>query len=281
MTQFSTSWSPQVTTFDRPYYFQQVSNVGQWQELEQKNFKQTSGFNFRKEDKNLEDVPTWISVSSSENWESGVPLDGKAPLKNVEVKVEDPEGEKNEDGLTFQNNIRLPEIVHKGINIEEELTKQNLYKTELCKSWIESGTCRYGDKCQFAHGPEELRPIYRHPKYKTEVCKTFHNYGTCPYGKRCRFVHHSPNENFPLKELKKKGKKKSKAPKDKENVENLLENETIQKKSEPELKLKKIENELKKNETTLKNVSEIESDNNGIKKNGSSLPFFQKLHKKT
>ncbi|CAI7904000.1 unnamed protein product [Closterium sp. NIES-53] len=44
-----------------------------------------------------------------------------------------------------------------------------LYKTELCRSWEETGACRYGGKCQFAHGREELRAVARHPKYKTEV----------------------------------------------------------------------------------------------------------------
>ncbi|KAJ7548017.1 hypothetical protein O6H91_08G113700 [Diphasiastrum complanatum] len=65
----------------------------------------------------------------------------------------------------------------------------NLYKTELCRSWEEAGSCRYGSKCQFAHGKEDLRPISRHPKYKTEICRTFTTNGTCPYGMRCRFIH--------------------------------------------------------------------------------------------
>lgn len=73
--------------------------------------------------------------------------------------------------------------------IEDELTQQSLYKTELCRSWTETGACRYGNKCQFAHGKDELRNIMRHPKYKTEICKTFHTQGTCPYGTRCRFIH--------------------------------------------------------------------------------------------
>jgi len=73
--------------------------------------------------------------------------------------------------------------------IEEELSKQNLYKTELCRSFQDTGLCRYGHKCQFAHGEHELRPILRHPKYKTEICKTFSNTGNCPYGARCRFLH--------------------------------------------------------------------------------------------
>ena len=42
--------------------------------------------------------------------------------------------------------------------------KLGLYKTELCRSWEEKGSCRYGAKCQFAHGEEELRKVQRHPK---------------------------------------------------------------------------------------------------------------------
>jgi Zinc finger C-x8-C-x5-C-x3-H type (and similar) len=44
--------------------------------------------------------------------------------------------------------------------------KLGLYKTELCRSWEEKGTCRYGNKCQFAHGEDELRKVPRHPKVK-------------------------------------------------------------------------------------------------------------------
>lgn len=68
------------------------------------------------------------------------------------------------------------------------------YKTELCRSFTESGLCKYGGKCQFAHGPEELRDLNRHPKYKTELCRTFHTIGFCPYGIRCHFVHNNEEE---------------------------------------------------------------------------------------
>ncbi|KAJ1566871.1 mRNA decay activator protein zfp36, partial [Cladochytrium tenue] len=40
------------------------------------------------------------------------------------------------------------------------------HKTEMCKLWEETRSCRYGDRCQFAHSPEELRPVARHPKWK-------------------------------------------------------------------------------------------------------------------
>ncbi|XP_007537325.1 mRNA decay activator protein ZFP36L2 [Erinaceus europaeus] len=65
------------------------------------------------------------------------------------------------------------------------------YKTELCRPFEESGVCKYGDKCQFAHGGHELRSLARHPKYKTELCRTFHTAGFCPYGPRCHFIHNA------------------------------------------------------------------------------------------
>ncbi|KAI1893366.1 hypothetical protein AGOR_G00123000 [Albula goreensis] len=71
------------------------------------------------------------------------------------------------------------------------------YKTELCRTYEESGTCKYGAKCQFAHGMEELRGLSRHPKYKTERCRTFHTIGFCPYGARCHFIHNADEQHAP------------------------------------------------------------------------------------
>lgn len=71
----------------------------------------------------------------------------------------------------------------------QPMVSTNRYKTELCRGFQETGTCKYGSKCQFAHGEAELRGLYRHPKYKTEPCRTFYNFGYCPYGSRCHFIH--------------------------------------------------------------------------------------------
>ena len=71
------------------------------------------------------------------------------------------------------------------------------YKTELCRTYEESGTCKYGSKCQFAHGMHELRNLSRHPKYKTELCRTFHTIGFCPYGPRCHFIHNAEERRGP------------------------------------------------------------------------------------
>ncbi|KAI3390150.1 hypothetical protein SNEBB_001823 [Seison nebaliae] len=83
-----------------------------------------------------------------------------------------------ENGITRLTNYTPPP----NINI-------NRYKTELCRPFEEKGVCRYGTKCQFAHGKHELRDLDRHPKYKTERCKTYHTKGFCPYGRRCHFLH--------------------------------------------------------------------------------------------
>ncbi|XP_064181789.1 cysteine three histidine 1 [Anguilla rostrata] len=72
------------------------------------------------------------------------------------------------------------------------------YKTELCSRYTELGSCKYAERCQFAHGLRDLRVPSRHPKYKTEPCRAFHAGGYCAYGARCLFVH-GPKEQRPAR----------------------------------------------------------------------------------
>ncbi|CAF0971998.1 unnamed protein product [Adineta steineri] len=80
-------------------------------------------------------------------------------------------------------------------------TATQRYKTELCRSYHETGLCKYGEKCQFAHGYHEIRSLDRHPKYKTILCRTYHCTGYCPYGPRCHFLHDEYSENLPSNSL--------------------------------------------------------------------------------
>ncbi|KAJ0870273.1 putative transcription factor C3H family [Helianthus annuus] len=66
------------------------------------------------------------------------------------------------------------------------------YKTELCVSYLQnSGFCRYGSKCQFAHGTKELHPVPFSYKSMAETpCKNYSLSGTCSFGSKCRFLHH-------------------------------------------------------------------------------------------
>ena len=83
------------------------------------------------------------------------------------------------------------------------------YKTSLCKNFLTESGCQYGEKCQFAHGKDELRPVQSIPQqtavpqmknpftqlqknmmnFKIVKCKNFENEGQCKYGDRCTFAH--------------------------------------------------------------------------------------------
>ncbi|ODQ63256.1 hypothetical protein NADFUDRAFT_53528 [Nadsonia fulvescens var. elongata DSM 6958] len=77
-------------------------------------------------------------------------------------------------------------------------TNADLYKTEPCVAYAQSlktkrvGKCPYGDKCQFAHGPEELRSVaetLRPQNYRSKRCVNWAKYGVCVYNDRCCFRH--------------------------------------------------------------------------------------------
>ena len=64
------------------------------------------------------------------------------------------------------------------------------YKTELCKYYEINGYCKYGDKCAYAHGKENLRSkVTNTTAYRTKKCTQFFEQGYCPYGSRCQFAH--------------------------------------------------------------------------------------------
>ena len=98
------------------------------------------------------------------------------------------------------------------ISLKFKQKEAALYKTEFCRNWVELGQCRqikniikkkekktyslvnnnrYGSKCRYAHGEEEIRIVPRHARYKTQICRAYHSDGSCPYGTRCTFIHDS------------------------------------------------------------------------------------------
>ena len=86
--------------------------------------------------------------------------------------------------------------------------KNPKYKTTLCKKFSSGQVCPYGDKCQFAHGAQELR-IYSGQagkntanmndqsnktqncilNFKIVKCKNWEKDRTCKYGAHCTFAH--------------------------------------------------------------------------------------------
>ena len=87
----------------------------------------------------------------------------------------------------------------KKFSSSEEQHPEHTYKTEMCNNWIEYGSCRYNEKCRFAHGEDELRVARRiksEKKWKSELCRNYHSGGTCLYGRRCHFIHEETPEEL-------------------------------------------------------------------------------------
>ena len=64
------------------------------------------------------------------------------------------------------------------------------YKTEMCRNFESTGRCKFGNKCSFAHGKDELlnkKHINLH--YKSKRCNKFFDNGFCEYGSRCQYLH--------------------------------------------------------------------------------------------
>jgi hypothetical protein len=85
------------------------------------------------------------------------------------------------------------------VDYEFEFKNDPKFKTELCKTFSDTGFCAYGNKCRFAHGRDELFDrMSGHPKYRKSDCLTFHSEGFCNYGPRCHFRHY---QLYPLKKM--------------------------------------------------------------------------------
>ena len=78
-------------------------------------------------------------------------------LLNEKEVHETPSTDKTESVLTGTNGRKLPPVA-----------KSNKYKTKMCRNYMETGKCRYGRVCQFAHGTKELK------KYSFCVCNELH-----------------------------------------------------------------------------------------------------------
>jgi hypothetical protein len=86
--------------------------------------------------------------------------------------------------------IKLKKDALEFVDCNKEYQHDPKYKTELCKTWTESGFCAYGNKCRFAHGRQELfDKVINCKKYKQKECMSFFRNKYCCYGSRCHFRH--------------------------------------------------------------------------------------------
>ena len=66
------------------------------------------------------------------------------------------------------------------------------YKTVLCRTFLRQGSCPSEEKCQYAHGPAELRTTPHWtvlPPPTGSVCRYFLAGEVCRYGRFCKYPH--------------------------------------------------------------------------------------------
>ena len=66
------------------------------------------------------------------------------------------------------------------------------YKTVLCDNWKNNGTCRYGHRCQFAHGADEVRSKVPAPN------KLASSADSCPHSTPLIIPQQQPQQHIPL-----------------------------------------------------------------------------------
>lgn len=84
----------------------------------------------------------------------------------------------------------------------KNINPEHLYKTEMCILMQETGKCRWGLHCKFAHTKTELRHRPRCAKFKTEPCHNYHDpEKECRFGSKCQYYHDPSERRLPSGKL--------------------------------------------------------------------------------
>ena len=85
-------------------------------------------------------------------------------------------------------------------NLRGDPQRQAKVKTELCLYYLKDVVCPFGERCNYAHGWDELRfkrlqelerngLIPNAAQYRTHPCLSWIMTGSCPFGQRCSSIH--------------------------------------------------------------------------------------------
>ncbi|XP_016438840.2 uncharacterized protein LOC107764752 [Nicotiana tabacum] len=73
-------------------------------------------------------------------------------------------------------------------------SENSSHMSEVCRWWGDTGTCRFGSKCRFVHGKEDLRPTaFATWNHSEAPSSRSYSSGSCAYGPRGRSAHHQVN----------------------------------------------------------------------------------------
>ncbi|CAX44259.1 zinc finger-containing regulatory protein, putative [Candida dubliniensis CD36] len=179
------SSSSSTTDFDDllPDLWQTSSNESDMKHSSQSLFNSPHHYLFQ------QDILPSIPQPQPQNWFN---VSVSSPLRSSSSLWEDPPTEQpqpifylpQDDDLFNFEQVHHPQHSHTKTQINTQL-----YKTELCASFMKTGVCPYASKCQFAHGESELKHVERPPKWRSKPCANWSKYGSCRYGNRCCFKH--------------------------------------------------------------------------------------------
>jgi hypothetical protein len=170
---------PESLMTDKPQYKQKKSNYNEKENFSKK--KQNYQTNkFSEKINQYSDPYSYSEYKASRKNSSG----GETSCTSEECSPQKKNTKKNV--FKTKNNKNKNKIPFKG----EAKDFKIKYKTELCKYYEINGYCKYGDKCAYAHGKENLRSkVTNTTAYRTKKCVQFFEQGYCPYGNRCQFAH--------------------------------------------------------------------------------------------
>ncbi|TYI37333.1 hypothetical protein ES332_A03G204700v1 [Gossypium tomentosum] len=121
------------------------------------------------------------SSSGKSSFRSSVsPQSEKTPLKVVEKDV-----------LVMDEVLVASDSNTVGSGSSSSSGSVGYYKSEICRDWEEFGHCRYGSKCQFAHGKEEVRPacLPFRTKSEAQIYKSYASTVSNSYSSKPRLLH--------------------------------------------------------------------------------------------
>jgi len=102
--------------------------------------------------------------------------------------------DKKKDLISTRNDVKNDRTKKNALvrKLRKKIQHKNksLHKTELCTHWSLTSTCKYKEKCYFAHGIEELRKRLRVGNFKTQPCVDCPSVKErCMFGSRCNYCH--------------------------------------------------------------------------------------------
>jgi len=102
---------------------------------------------------------------------------------------------RKKDLISFAKNVMNKDLRKQKFLAKKrrkKIQKKNelLVKTEFCTNWTLMSTCKFKERCFFAHGVQELRKRSRVSNYKTQPCiDCLIENGRCMFGSRCNYCH--------------------------------------------------------------------------------------------